>query len=215
MNLLFAVLWSVVVFLVLDNAGRRVIPVARQRTLAAAAAAVAFLLGAFLSPLHHDGPAAASAVAVSPAATPVPPPRDVSAACRAGKTNGLPSNAVGSVDSAIDSKTRSPIPNGVSLRPQQGIALLGWAGDRDHASAAAALCLDVDRNVVTGSPVIYGGDRADVADVYKRPGLRFTGFEIPVPPRLVTPGSHTVRVIVIDNDGKRSALEPERRLRVR
>lgn len=217
-NLLFAILWSVALYLALDFFGRRAFPVARQRTLAAGIAAAAFLVGGLFAPLRHAAPppdSASPTPAAAAAPTLIPPPRDVSAACPAESTKALPKKAVGSLDSAIDTASRAPLAALTVLHGNQGVTLLGWAADSDETSPASAVCADVDGAIATGSPAIYGGNRSDVATVYRRPGLQLTGFEVVVPARLMRPGVHLVRIVVIDRNGKRMALEPARTFRVR
>jgi hypothetical protein len=213
----FAFLWSIVLFIAIAAGARRFFPTRRQAVGVGAVGAVAFLLGSVYSPRHHFSPPPSQlpAVHVAVAPTPLAPPRDVAMQCHARATRGLASNAAGSLDGAIDTVRRTPVAAGSVLRPKQKITLEGWAIDSDGKSVATGVCLDVDRAIVAGARVLYGAARPDVAAAYKAPSVEGSGFEVVVPPQLLTPGKHVLSIVVIDTDGRLATLKSDRTFIVR
>ncbi|MBD5655157.1 MAG: hypothetical protein IAI50_08230 [Candidatus Eremiobacteraeota bacterium] len=184
----------------------------RQRTIVAIVGVVAFLLGAALAPLHRSGPAPTpAAVAVPPA----PSPLDVSSACADEKSHNIPNDAVGSIDGIVGTVSRAPLQSGAALRPNEAITLRGWAMDRDRKAIAKAVCLEVDGNIAGRAHVLYGFPRPDVATAFQSSAVALSGYDIAVPQELLSAGTHTIRLVVIDNDGSPSTLSPQRRLFVR
>jgi hypothetical protein len=210
-NLVFTLLWSVVVFSLLWYAARRFFAVPRQWTFVAGAGTVAFLIGAVFAPIRPDAPRAAPA----PSPVVIVTTHNVSLGCREGPSGSIPTNAFGSIDGLVDALHRFPIFARTPVHPNEAVTLLGWAANSDRLSLAAGLCLDVDGRIVTGTPITLGERRADVAAAMKLAFLASSGFEIVVPTSRLTSGKHRLRVIVIDNDGKQTALGPEQHLTLR
>jgi len=210
----FALLWSVVLFVVVEFAARRFFALARQRATVASLAAGAYLLGAFVSPLRQSAPpVSVSGAAVAPP-TAAPAPRDASAQCPLETTAKLPIDAVGSFDGASDSFDRASIRNGGVVKAGHGVTVTGWAIANDGSAVAGGVCLDVDRKIARAR-VIYGILRPDVAAATKKPALQPSGFEISIPRDALRRGNHVLRIIVIEPEGDLAALGETRRLTVR
>jgi len=102
---------------------------------------------------------------------------------------------------SIDQMNAIGVPfNGLPMRLRSSEALRvgGWAVDRSQDRAAAGVDVVVDQ---VPFAAIYGAERADVVEYFKRPSYRFSGFNAHIPASRMTHGQHmlTVRVIASDS----------------
>jgi hypothetical protein len=78
----------------------------------------------------------------------------------------------------------------------------GWAATPDKSPTHDLLLVLDDHTVIDGT-THYGRQRTDVADAYQDPALMNTGFEgVAIPVGKLAPGSHTLRIAAITEDGK-------------
>ena len=75
----------------------------------------------------------------------------------------------------------------------------GWAVDQPHRSAASDLDVVIDH---TPFPTIYGGERPDVANYFKIPAYRASGFVAMIPAGKSGMGRHTLSLRVVSSDHK-------------
>jgi hypothetical protein len=78
------------------------------------------------------------------------------------------------------------------------VAFSGWAADGKLPAAGVYLVVDDSRHFAAR----YGIARPDVARALGAPDLEAVGFEVVVPPHVLTPGSHSVGVLVVDHAAK-------------
>ena len=180
-----------------------------------AAIVCAFLAGFFANfivfadrkPLVATAPAPA-AVAPAPApATPVPPTlpgtavspvnRVLSAAQLDALTPARPAEPYSSVDGLGGS---GPATN--QFAPGATIYINAWAGDPVKKSTAAGLLVILDgKRRIDGTPG-YGGDRMDVATVFKTMGMLRTNVNVTISTQGLTKGAHYLELGAISGDGR-------------
>jgi hypothetical protein len=73
----------------------------------------------------------------------------------------------------------------------------GWAVDQIAHTASDGVDVLVDQ---TAFPTIYGADRGDVVDYFKRPEYRGSGFTAAVPAEKIGRGPHTLALRVVSSD---------------
>jgi phosphoglycerol transferase len=90
---------------------------------------------------------------------------------------------------------------GRAIRVNHGgdLRIRGWSVDRVHDSAAAGVDISVDE---VPFPSIYGWDRVDVADYFKHPSYRYSGFVAEIPRDRLPKGKHklSIRVAASNRD---------------
>jgi hypothetical protein len=76
----------------------------------------------------------------------------------------------------------------------------GWAADAEAGDEAADVLLLVDGRMQI--PLVYGLYRPDVAEAYHNPRLRFVGYTAWIAPQALTPGRHSVSLMILTASGK-------------
>jgi hypothetical protein len=216
-NVLFALLWCALGAFALRVVFGRFFAGRGRADVAAVAVVLAFAAGAFWpfsERLARVAPAPQPSEApLAPAAPAAAQLRDRSNSCRtqaAAKPGG-----VGSFDVLEAAGTKVPIATGASISTAQALRVLGWAADRAAQAPATGVCLLVDGTVVPGERVRYGGARPDVVAAYHRDALLNSAFELDVPPGLLRPGQHTLRIAARSIDGAFWMVPGERSVKVR
>jgi hypothetical protein len=84
------------------------------------------------------------------------------------------------------------------IRRSRDAKVSGWAVDGPSRSAAAGVDVVVDRMVF---PTTYGTHRNDVAEYFRQPKYRDTGFTATIPANAIQRGDHwlSIRVVTADN----------------
>jgi hypothetical protein len=108
----------------------------------------------------------------------------------------------------VDEVVLTPASNGsfdankksISARAGTAITLQGWAVDATALRAGKGALAFVDGRLVASGP--YGADRPDVAQHFKIPEFRFSGFHIDVPTTGMSPGAHQLRLVMVSPDAK-------------
>jgi len=132
------------------------------------------------------GPARAPALTVS--MTPCPPPASL--------------GPIVSVADQVDQIGESRPPwgsSGAHVRRSQEWRVTGWAVDAPRRAPAAGVDVVIDRTVF---PTTYGTDRGDVAQFFKRPNYRDTGFVAIIPAGVVAIGEHWLSIRVLTSDAR-------------
>jgi phosphoglycerol transferase len=91
----------------------------------------------------------------------------------------------------------SPFSDNPHMRRSGLFKVMGWAVDQPREAAAAGVDVVVDQ---IPFPSFYGYNRTDVADHFKRPGYRASGFTAAIPADALTRGPHTLSLRVISSD---------------
>ena len=76
--------------------------------------------------------------------------------------------------------------------------IMGWAVDDTAKKLSGGVDVVIDQTTYSARP----SNRTDVAAYYKQPDLAMAGFELLVPPGLLTKGDHTLSIRVISSDKK-------------
>jgi phosphoglycerol transferase len=87
---------------------------------------------------------------------------------------------------------------GARIRRSQESKVSGWAVDGPRRVPAAGVDVVIDRAVF---PTTYGTHRNDVAQYFKRPSYRDTGFTAIIPANALARGEHWLSIRVVTADG--------------
>jgi hypothetical protein len=170
------------------------------------AIAVAFVAGLVHAALALRRPATAVAGAPAPAAaSPTPLPgavvspshRILSPAQLKRLTPAGPAEIYGVIESFSGNG-----PGNDQFPAGSTIFVRGWAGDPATKSTAAGLLFIVDRNRRFDATAGYGGDRMDVATVFKTMAMFHTNVAGALPTTGLAKGRHSVQLATIARDGR-------------
>jgi phosphoglycerol transferase len=106
-----------------------------------------------------------------------------------------------SVSDQVDQigENRAPWGAGTAqIRRSQEAKVSGWAIDAPRRSPAAGVDVVVDGMVF---PTTYGTHRNDVAEYFRQPGYRDSGFTAIIPANAIAPGEHWLSIRVVTADG--------------
>jgi phosphoglycerol transferase len=96
-------------------------------------------------------------------------------------------------------ESRPPFGTGPArIRRSQDSKVSGWAVDGPRRAPAAAVDVVIDR---IAFPTTYGIHRNDVAEYFKRPNYRDTGFAAVIPANAIPRGEHWLSIRVVTADG--------------
>ena len=97
-------------------------------------------------------------------------------------------------------ESRAPWGAGAAqIRRSQDSKVSGWAVDAPRRSPAAGVDVVIDRMVF---PTTYGTHRNDVAQYFRQPNYRDTGFTATIPANAISPGEHWLSIRVVTADGR-------------
>jgi hypothetical protein len=82
---------------------------------------------------------------------------------------------------------------------QETITISGWAVDKQANGAALAVFVTLDGKL--DIPALYGGDREDVANAFKNPNFRYSGFVASFASSILSKGTHTLSLKIVAADG--------------
>jgi hypothetical protein len=170
--------------------------------------AIVFLLGVLVARLVFAGPErSAQPLAQAPVPTTeqttaphVHGGHEVTPACRPASA-ALREGAPGNLDTIVPDAGGATIANGGVISASAAYWVEGWAADAGPGRPAIAACLVVDGRLVSGARADYAVARPDVAAANHRSELVATGYEVEIAPRLLTPGSHRIRIAAKLPDG--------------
>jgi hypothetical protein len=91
------------------------------------------------------------------------------------------------------------VPIVVNASKQQTVTLVGWAVDKQANGAASAVFITVDGKL--DIPALYGLDREDVANAFKNPNFRYSGFVASFASSILSKGTHTLSLKIVAADG--------------
>lgn len=91
------------------------------------------------------------------------------------------------------------VPIVVNASKQQTVTLVGWAVDKQANGAASAVFITVDGKL--DIPALYGLDREDVANGFKNPNFRYSGFVASFASSILSKGIHTLSLKIVAADG--------------
>ena len=89
--------------------------------------------------------------------------------------------------------------DGARIRRSQESKVAGWAVDGPRRAPAAGVDVVIDRAVF---PTTYGTHRNDVAQYFKRPAYRDTGFTAIIPANALARGERWLSIRVVTADGR-------------
>ncbi len=107
-----------------------------------------------------------------------------------------------SVGDQVDQIGESRAPwtaGGAQIRRSRDSKVSGWAVDGPKRAPAAGVDVVVDRMVF---PATYGTHRDDVAQYFRQPNYRDTGFTATIPANAIPPGEHFLSIRVVTADGR-------------
>ena len=110
--------------------------------------------------------------------------------------------ALGNIDvAAIESgsKTR-PLTIAATMRLDDDLLLVGWCANPETHAAASALVATIDGRRRIDVTASYHLTRPDVADYYHAPAMAPSGFAVRLSGSVLGPGTHTIRMSVVDTD---------------
>ena len=87
----------------------------------------------------------------------------------------------------------------ITVKRSAQLLLSGYALDQQKKTTAGGVDVSLDGVPYEAS---FGADRPDVAQYYKTPEYRNSGFKILIPGDEITPGRHSVSIRVLSSDGK-------------
>ena len=97
-------------------------------------------------------------------------------------------------------ESRSPwTATGALIRRALESKVSGWAVDGPRRAPAAGVDVVIDRTVF---PTTYGTHRNDVAQYFKRPNYRDTGFTAIIPANTLARGEHWLSIRVVTSDSR-------------
>jgi len=117
-----------------------------------------------------------------------------------------PSHTFFAIDT-INGKTAGGSLITVQLSNEETMTIKGWAVDKQANSTASAVFITIDGG--TDIPTLYGLDRQDVANNYKNPNFRFSGYVAMFSSSILPPGAHTISLKVVSKDGVHFYYERE------
>jgi hypothetical protein len=208
LDTVFLVLWAILAFVVLRAAGARYFHETGRASVAAGAAAAAFLIGGWTPfAMQIRGGAAEgarakskqpSAFTLAVGADPATHLQDL-AACKAGLH--VAAGGVGALDVVEVVVGREPIEHGSipTVEGGQSLRAIGWGANVDAKAPAPSVCPEIDGKIVAGGDVLYGTPRPDVAAALKDARLFASGYTITVPPSALPRGRHRFGVAVVAN----------------
>jgi hypothetical protein len=87
-----------------------------------------------------------------------------------------------------------------SIEKERGtVTIDGWAVDSTSEDISGGVYVNIDGN---DYPAIYGSERMDVMNAYKKPNYRYCGFRGIIPTSKIGPGVHKVSIKVLTKDQK-------------
>ncbi|HTW83808.1 MAG TPA: glycosyltransferase family 2 protein [Candidatus Sulfotelmatobacter sp.] len=108
-----------------------------------------------------------------------------------------------SLDSAVQGSSSVVVigkhqPVNLGFSASQPLSFTGWAFDDGQPSAGVYLLIDGSRRIAA----LYGVDRPDVARVLNAPKARYVGYIGTIPAKTLSPGVHSVAILVVAHDDK-------------
>jgi len=217
-EILFALVWIVVGFLILRYAAQRFFA---QRALAgkyeaevvAGAIVAAFIVGAAL-PIHHQptvGQTPASQPAAGPVTSATAAPTFICHAPspRSSTIRGIKLGQGGKYQGHVDSlrpETESDRPS-AEFKSGCNIYANGWAVDMNTKSPPAGIGFLIDSKKVVNVTQAFGVARPDVVSAFNWPGTLRCGFlDAEIPTVGLRKGTHTVQLVALSKNGKQYYL---------
>jgi hypothetical protein len=87
----------------------------------------------------------------------------------------------------------------INSSKEETITIQGWAVDKIAKNTASAVFLTIDERI--NIPTYYGLDRLDVANAYKEPNFRFSGFIATFSSSILEKGEHTISIKIVAKNG--------------
>ena len=95
--------------------------------------------------------------------------------------------------------TNKNIPLQVMIRGKKDLFISGWAVDERSKLPAGSVEVNIDGKLF---PTTYGLDRPDVANAYKVPAYRLSGFQTTIPVANIGKGEHLMSLKIFMNNKK-------------
>ena len=127
---------------------------------------------------------------------------------------GQPLVNVAKVEDQVDQigESRAPFGDtGARIHSSIDSKVSGWAVDHPNRAPASGVDLVIDRMVFPSS---YGAHRNDVAQFFRRPSYRDTGFNATIPAHAIAAGEHWLSLRVVSSQGSCYYQSPSVRLTV-
>jgi hypothetical protein len=99
------------------------------------------------------------------------------------------------INGLVIDQQKQPIP----FSTDKNLIVAGWAVDEKAKGVAGGVLIDIDGKLY---PSTYGTDRPDVADAYKTPSYKNSGFVSEIPISEIGKGQHTLSVKILTGDRK-------------
>ena len=100
----------------------------------------------------------------------------------------------------INGKTISQMSSPIVVNSSQleTMTIVGWAVDSRTGDVASAVFVNIDNRIDV--PALYGIDRPDVAEYFKNPKYRFSGYVATFSMSILDKGEHTISFKIISQD---------------
>ena len=112
---------------------------------------------------------------------------------------------IDTINGLVINQQKQPIP----VSTDKNLIVSGWAVDEKAKDVAGGVLIDIDGKLY---PSTYGTDRPDVADAYKTPSYKNSGFVSEIAISEIGKGQHTLSVKILTGDRK-AYYGPEAKVR--
>jgi hypothetical protein len=129
----------------------------------------------------------------------VPPNFVPSVTSRTGLSQSLKRSDQASPSSLDNINSESTAKTPIHVPGDKDISFFGWAVDEPNKTLAGGVDVVIDSAPYSAA---YSISRQDVADHFKNPAYRVSGFRLDVPPGTLSKGQHIVSVRAITTDRK-------------
>jgi len=102
---------------------------------------------------------------------------------------------IDTINGLVINQQKQPIP----LSTDKNLIVSGWAVDEKAKDVSGGVLIDIDGKLY---PSTYGTDRPDVADAYKTPSYKNSGFISEIPISEIGKGQHTLSIKILTKDKK-------------
>jgi len=115
--------------------------------------------------------------------------------------------SVDTISGRLLSQQASPIV--INAQREETVTISGWAVDQHAGKTAGGVFITINDRI--DIPAIYGLDRPDVAEHFKNPHYRFSGFSASFATAVLGKGQHVLSLKIVTAD-KNSYYEPDQKI---
>jgi len=124
-----------------------------------------------------------------------------------GRTSSTTLFYIHTINGRLLSQQASPIV--IDAQREETVTISGWAVDQHAEKTAGGVFITINDRI--DIPAIYGLDRPDVADYFKNPHYRFSGFSASFATAVLGKGQHTLTLKIVTMD-KKGYYQPDQKI---